>query len=698
MKRAYYVLLLPLLLVVSASVGAQEPPDLSALTIEDFDLGTATLHQAGPDSIYVRGVGIGGSAYSLILARDAAGSWSVTELVPEEENFLPPETILDFATITVTGTDAPVLRIEGVLVGERVYSGSLTVGADAELELTDQFVADGADAINEERAAALLELLSAGSVAEYEARLAEQRRRLEELEADRARLEEERDRLAAELEAADPAAGEPARETPLTGRQVEALLAERDQLAGDIVGLVMENNELRDERRTLRERIDELQSRNAELQDDITAMTAEIDRLRELVEAYRATLGPVPDGSAGSAATATDAGATDGSAPAPAWSIPGDYVRASDLEAAAEAVTRELRTLESRVASLERAATGLADLEAALRTGVAGGVPAVGTGRTVRTEQPGDLPGAVADAGVPRPVPDDETASDGRAIAPTPPDDAAAQPTAPTVADEPRPARSEGTTEADARDASAAAERAEETARLQAEIADLLAENETLREQQRALEARVLDEILQNGFVAIMRERMSRTLVDGFAGGAADTGSWQIRGDVAAQRDPDAYFAKYALPARQGGEPVLYSFRMRSLDPEGWVGIGLHLFVDDVEKRRGYGMGSSLLLWLTRDPAVRRTTTTWLQLYRSDDDVNMERVLDAAIAEGVNEWLEIDLLYEPASQYVTVAVNGTDRIRYRAWFGIDSGIEVALRSLGRAEFSDFRITTNPTAP
>ena len=149
------------------------------------------------------------------------------------------------------------------------------------------------------------------------------------------------------------------------------------------------------------------------------------------------------------------------------------------------------------------------------------------------------------------------------------------------------------------------------------------------------------------------------------------------------------------LPVEQAEKPVLYSFKARSTDPdEEWVGLGLHIFVENVEKR-GYGLGNSLLVWLTRDQEVYKNDYTYLQLYRSDDDVNMDRVMDAVIQEPITEFLDIEVLYQPDEQYITVSVNAEEKIRYKTWFGIDEGIQVALRSLGTAEFSDLVVTSTP---
>jgi len=250
----------------------------------------------------------------------------------------------------------------------------------------------------------------------------------------------------------------------------------------------------------------------------------------------------------------------------------------------------------------------------------------------------------------------------------------------------PTPGRSE------AEDALADSEQAERIARLQAQIAELQAENDRLRGSQRILEGRVIQEVLDQSLVGLMRNEMSETLTAGFGSMVADTGSWDATGGRAIQRDGEAYFAKAAVEVVQSETPTIYAVTMKSLEENGWAGVGLHLFVSNVERRRGYGMGQSLLVWLTRDPARRGTNRTYLQVYRSDNDVLMERVVDAAIEESVSDQLRVEVLYEPVNQYITVAVNGQDKVRYRTWFDIDTGVELALRALGRAEFQNLQVS------
>ena len=635
-----------ILLLVAGTVWAQSDSEASGsplenvVSVQDLDLRSASIHQAGPHSFYVRSVGIGESEYSLTFSRNPYGIWALTALNSESDNILPARTVLDFASLTAA--DGQTLKIDGVFVGGQVYSGSLAVGETADLTLTGEIAAGSVDAVNQARALALAELVGAETTAEFREELEEQRLELQatidRVELQRDELAAERDSLAEELAALEAEARAPATtNTPVTDAQVVALLKERDMLAGDLVGLAMENNQLRDENKTLAEQITDLQIENQRLRTELAAMTTEVERLTELVEAYRSVQLPAtPAVVAAAAGDSTDEVATPAPAAVatPGWSMPGDYLRKEDLEAAAAAVTAELQSLEGRVAQLEAAALGLAKVEEALRTGVGDGIPPA----VSAPEQPGTFIGS---------------------------------------------------SEPPAGDAT-------EFAAVTAELAALVRQNEELRRETLEIENKILQEILSNGLVALMSERMTDTVHSGFAGSKPDVGDWSLTDYQAVQTDSDAYFAKLAVPAAQGHEPVLYSFRVRSLDSDGWVGVGLHFFVSDVDKRQGYGMGKSLLVWLTRDPDVYKTQLTYLQLYRSGDDINMGRVLDSIIEEPISEFLDVEVLYEPDNQYLTVAIGGEDKIRYRTWFGIDSGVEIALRSLGAAEFRDFRIRTEPT--
>jgi hypothetical protein len=643
LKRTF-TFLLAILAIGAAAQDADVDSVLGTITLSELDLTEATISQAGPTSFYVRSVGIDDALYSLLIESSTSGVWSVTSIVPESSNVLPPDAILDFATISVVDD---TIQIDGVLVGSNAYSGTLSVGTDAGLSLAGS-ISSGSFAVNEARAAALAALVAAETQAAFDEELQEQIEFLEEtidrIEAQRDTYKDERD----------------------------ALRVERDSLATDVVSTGSENNQLREENDSLESQIAELQELNAKLQDDITTMTAEVTRLQQLVQEEESDGGestiPTTDTSADTTTTTEETTGEESEAAETTpstWTMPGDYLRRSDLEAAAVSVTNELKTLSDRVAALEAAATDLASLEATIREGL---------DRLDTLSAAGSMvtPSTTATESETETTPAAESAE-------TPADSATA-------------GAEDGTREAGGTSPEAEADQALQEVRER--LARLRAEAEELEAERQAIEERVLDEILSNGFVELMKERLTRQVVSGFGDADPDTGEWTLFTDWAVQNDAEAYFAKLAMPAAQGSDPVLYSFRVRSVGT-GWVGVGLHLFVSDVERRLGYGMGRSLLVWLTRDPEVRKNELTYLQLYRSDDDINMGRVLDASIPESLGDFLQVDVLYEPETQYLTVAVNGEDRIRYRTWFGINSGLEIALRTLGRAEFRDFSVHTAP---
>jgi hypothetical protein len=264
----------------------------------------------------------------------------------------------------------------------------------------------------------------------------------------------------------------------------------------------------------------------------------------------------------------------------------------------------------------------------------------------------------------------------------------------------------------DARLGALAAERdAALAARTQAEEARKAAEAaRTAAEVSRAATEAVLAEALESGIVVVAPEKGSREAANGYLSGwtldtsrftrvlrsdlmdsSARMGTWVVQGAGARQTDASQYFSRLELPLAQDGKTLLYSFRARATG-KGWVGLGLHFFVEDVVKRRGYGEGKSLLIWFTRDQAARGVDTTYLQLYRSDNDVVMERMFDAAIGDSLVIWRKVDIVYDPAAEYVAVSVDGVLRIVYKTFFGRTSGATMALRTLGGGvEFADFSV-------
>lgn len=269
-----------------------------------------------------------------------------------------------------------------------------------------------------------------------------------------------------------------------------------------------------------------------------------------------------------------------------------------------------------------------------------------------------------------------------------------------------------GEVPADARLGALMAERdAALAARVKAEAARSAAEAaRTAAEVSRAATEAALAEALASGIVRVAPEMRSKEAINGYLSGwtldtsrfttvlrsdlldaSARIGTWVTQGAEARQIDASQYFSRLELPLAQDGKPLLYSFTARATG-KGWVGLGLHFFVEDVVRRRGYGEGKSLLIWLTRDQAARGVDTTYLQLYRSDNDVVMERMFDAAIDDSMASWLKVDIVYDPSAEYVAVSVDGILRVVYKTFFGRTSGATIALRTLGGGvEFTNFSV-------
>ncbi|MEI6386341.1 MAG: hypothetical protein WCQ50_06890, partial [Spirochaetota bacterium] len=114
------------------------------------------------------------------------------------------------------------------------------------------------------------------------------------------------------------------------------------------------------------------------------------------------------------------------------------------------------------------------------------------------------------------------------------------------------------------------------------------------------------------------------TVLSGFAAAKPKLGTWKLGSAQAEQTNSKEFFSRLEIPLVQKNKSYLYRFSMQSTG-KGWVGLGLHFFASDVRSGKGYGEGRSLLVWFTRDPAARKSDATWLQLYRSDNDVVMEK-------------------------------------------------------------------------
>jgi chemotaxis protein histidine kinase CheA len=219
----------------------------------------------------------------------------------------------------------------------------------------------------------------------------------------------------------------------------------------------------------------------------------------------------------------------------------------------------------------------------------------------------------------------------------------------------------------------------------------LAAEAESLKARIAELESKIAelesgrdvmyDKLASFGKLRIDSSAFKEQIRVGFDGSTPRLGTWKIKDGILSQTNSKQFFSRLTFPLTQSARPVLYSFETKT-GSSGWVGTGIHLFAAGVKKTKGYGEGKSLLVWLTRDEKTRGNSGTYLQVYRSDDDVNMERVLDAKIKEKLDAWNKIEILYEPADEFIVIAVNGSIRAAYRTYFGIGAGVSMSLRTLG----------------
>ena len=183
-----------------------------------------------------------------------------------------------------------------------------------------------------------------------------------------------------------------------------------------------------------------------------------------------------------------------------------------------------------------------------------------------------------------------------------------------------------------------------------------------------------------------------------FRTGFGVTGDWRGGATTITQRNPNAFYAKLRFNETQDSRPRLYRVVMQALD-SGWAGGGLHLHVNHVQHPRGYAHGQSMLVWVTRDPNRYGNHATYIEIYHSWDDINMARVSIARVDAPLSQALAAEALFDPVTGYLTVAINGVERVRYRHEVPQGSSVEIALRALGRMRFDDLELRVlGPTIP
>jgi hypothetical protein len=194
--------------------------------------------------------------------------------------------------------------------------------------------------------------------------------------------------------------------------------------------------------------------------------------------------------------------------------------------------------------------------------------------------------------------------------------------------------------------------------------------------------------------MAIHRARAEFSVLErpDMSNGQPLNGEWRVAAgrETIAQLDDAARYAKLRLSYEQDSRPRLYRLVTRA-PGDGWAGTGLHFSITDVERPMGYGHGRSVLVWLTRDAAVYGTDATFLELYVSNNDVDMNRVVQVPLESGLEDDHALEVLFDPGAALITVAVNGVEHVRYRLPRPAVVSVELALRALGRVDFSELEV-------
>lgn len=186
------------------------------------------------------------------------------------------------------------------------------------------------------------------------------------------------------------------------------------------------------------------------------------------------------------------------------------------------------------------------------------------------------------------------------------------------------------------------------------------------------------------------RDRLSRTLVSGVSRGSAQSGSWSRSGSRVSQTDGSRLYAKYAISQSQNSSELLYRFTGRATG-SGWRGYGLHFLASGSRAADSYGYGSSYLVWVTRDPGHLQTDQTFVQLYRSYDDVRMVQLASKAVDGSITSSNDIEVYVNRNDRRISVSVDGELVFTFTDSDMIRRGSGLALRALGTASFSNLRV-------
>ena len=102
------------------------------------------------------------------------------------------------------------------------------------------------------------------------------------------------------------------------------------------------------------------------------------------------------------------------------------------------------------------------------------------------------------------------------------------------------------------------------------------------------------------------------------------SGKWHVEDGSLVQEDTEEAMAIWSYPVKQKGI-MLYQFDLKYIDggEDDFAGFGLHIGVDKPAKKRSWGNGKSVLLWLTYDPDQYGSPGFFAQIYTSNANSKM---------------------------------------------------------------------------
>jgi DNA repair exonuclease SbcCD ATPase subunit len=702
---------------------AQDTIQASNLNMDTLDFSNARLSLAGPNAFYLRDVDMGDVSIAMVFRREDDGIWRISEIFSDTNTTIPSNIVLDFARLETV--DQETIKVNGILIDGRPLSGTFTVNNDSTVTAPSAFASGSFIGTSLERANLDAGLFTADDldplrteIDRLKTELATINENYTELEKDlteaksnsssirsaldsaqlslsaesaaRVSAEVERDNLAFEKAALEVQITElESLETSLNA-MITDLEKDRDQLKTDLSSAQSDNDSLTLQNTTLQTSLAASQANEEGLQAQLTSLQSNFSSLQTRNASLETEIAQLQTELSDLQTNSSNSDSTTETV---------DSDTQSEWKAEAERLQGQVSELQSKITQLEQDLSEVQTENDNLKTDLStanGQISELESDLNSANSQITELQSDLSAANSSLSTAQSEIESLRSNLA----DSNAALATAQAEAEQARNtlqtylSQSEtgsGTGELDGDTGSAGSFTSEQIQNLQSQVAQLQVENESLIVQRNELESEIRETLLSSGLIGLVAKQLDSDLTPGLELSDTRIGQWQLDGSTAIQSDPAQYFAKLDLPVAQGNQPMLYRFNAQSTG-SNWVGMGIHIYSSDVILD-GYGYGKSLLLWFTRDPDVYRNNRTYLELYVSEDDINMQRVLNAMIPDDIADGLDIELLYQPDDQYINVAVNGVERVRYKTWFDFDEGIGVALRSLNSGIFSNLEILT-----